>query len=358
MNTIDRTANLRAAAYWLLESQKQSPDDGYSAYYHIKSGWSNSYPETTGYIIPTMFRLREVFGEDFTDSAVRAADWLVDIQDEDGSYQGGLIGEGKYPVVFNTGQVMFGLNQAYKSTRKKKYLDSMKKSLEWLRIVQDTDGAWRRFLSKKGSGEFHIYSTRVALGILEGAKTLKQNDYYECARMNFEFACRFQKDNGWFEKTDLEEDRNDEPLLHFVAYTIEGLLRGGIFLKNKKYIAVAQKSLDALFRLQEEYGCLMGRNNAEWQPTVKWSCLTAVAQVAILWMMLYEILRTRKYLEAAITANDFLSDIQILDSSDPGVKGGLAGSFPLDDDYESCRYLNWATKFFVDSLMLERKYTR
>lgn len=358
MKRWERIKNLEAAAEWLLESQMHTSDNGYSAYFDIKTGWSNSYPETTGYIIPTMFKLGRIFGKKFTDSAIRAADWLVDIQHKDGSYQGGLIGEKRYPVVFNTGQILFGLSAAYKHIKNKKYSKAIEKILRWLTNIQSADGAWRRLLTKKGSGEFQIYYTRVAWGILEGAKILRDNGYYKSAIMNLNFSCRFQRSNGWFERTDLQEKTNNEPLMHFLAYTVEGLLEGGIFLRNKRYIDVARKTSDALLELQEKNGSLRARYDARWQPTVKWSCLTGIAQIAIVWLRLYEILKIKKYFKSGVRANDFLAQQQLLDTDNLGARGGIAGSYPLSGGYEPHRYLNWAIKFFIDSLLLERRFIK
>jgi hypothetical protein len=356
MRAIDR--DMSFAAEWLLESQAGSSDKGYRAYYDLDGGWSNSYPETTGYIIPTMAKLGMVFGRRFTQSAIQAADWLVDIQHKNGHYQGGLIGEKKHPVVFNTGQIIFGLSAAYKITKDKKYAYSINKTLDWLVNVQDDDGAWRRFLTKKGTGEFHIYKTRVAWGILEGASTLKERNYYKAAIANFDFAAKFQKRNGWFDKTDLKEETNDQPLLHFLAYTIEGFLEGGMFLKNKRYVNIAKKTADALLMLQEKDGSLKGRYDSEWQPTVKWSCLTAVAQLAGIWLRFYRICGQKKYLKGGMRANNFLARTQIKGCDDPGIRGGIAGSRPLMGGYEGNRYLSWATKFFIDSLILKRENNR
>ena len=59
---VDRAEALGAAIDWICKAQDASGDGGvarsYSLAYHRffkKRGWTASYPETTGYIIPTMF---------------------------------------------------------------------------------------------------------------------------------------------------------------------------------------------------------------------------------------------------------------------------------------------------------------
>src|SRR5579884_4253735 len=47
---------IEAGLAWLGRAQDQSAshDGGVARHYSLQSGWSTSYPETTGYIIPTL----------------------------------------------------------------------------------------------------------------------------------------------------------------------------------------------------------------------------------------------------------------------------------------------------------------
>ena len=129
-------------------------------------------------------------------------------------------------------------------------------------------------------------------------------------------------------------------------------------MKKSKYIMIAKKSADALLELQEKDGSLKARYDSKWRPAVNWCCLTGIAQVAIIWFRLYGVFHEKKYLHAALKANDFLCNQQPQDAKNSGINGGMAGSFPFNADYEPNRYLNWATKFFIDSLLLEKRYIR
>jgi hypothetical protein len=61
----------------------------------------------------------------------------------------------------------------------------------------------------------------------------------------------------------------------------------------------------------------------------------------------------RRYRDHADRMVDFLKALQCLDSADPGINGALAGSFPLLGSYMPGGYPNWATKYFLDALMLQ-----
>src|SRR6202158_5090542 len=54
--TIDLQSAIDAAIIWLGQAQDHSllRDGGVARHYSLLTGWSASYPETTGYIVPTM----------------------------------------------------------------------------------------------------------------------------------------------------------------------------------------------------------------------------------------------------------------------------------------------------------------
>ena len=43
-----------------------------------------------------------------------------------------------------------------------------------------------------------------------------------------------------------------------------------------------------------------------------------------------------------------------ISSADPAIRGGLAGSWPVDE-YGRLMVLDWATKFLIDALLEERE---
>lgn len=51
--------HLLAAIKWLCQAQDASEDGGVVGRYRLDRGWTSSYPETTGYIIPTFVSLAQ-----------------------------------------------------------------------------------------------------------------------------------------------------------------------------------------------------------------------------------------------------------------------------------------------------------
>jgi hypothetical protein len=71
------------------------------------------------------------------------------------------------------------------------------------------------------------------------------------------------------------------------------------------------------------------------------------------WARLYHVTRDEKYLRGLAGANRFLQSVQWQGTGNPGLDGGISGAYPLHGRYNRFHVLNWAVKFFADSLMFE-----
>src|SRR6476661_5593463 len=132
---------------WISRAQDNSlsADGGVARHFCLITGWGTSYPETTGYIIPTMIREAASSGDtSLLDRAQRMLDWLVKIQLPCGGFQGGAIGDlPVVPVTFNTGQILLGL-AAGVTAFGSDYRQAMISAADWLVSTQDSDGCWRK----------------------------------------------------------------------------------------------------------------------------------------------------------------------------------------------------------------------
>ena len=128
----------------------------------------SSYPETTGYIIPTFFAYASLTGRiEYRERAIRMAQWEADVQMENGAVQGGVIGFPPTPAIFNTGQVLFGWAAAYKETGSDAFARAAKRGADFLVAAMDSDGAWRRHGSRYAREGVNVYDARTAWGLLE-----------------------------------------------------------------------------------------------------------------------------------------------------------------------------------------------
>jgi hypothetical protein len=342
--------SLKAAVSWLLKSQDAMADNGFGSY-HLTRGWSSSYPETSGYIIPTLLNYASRYSDEKAlASSIAAADWLVSIQKPSGGWQGGRIDEDKPEIVFNTAQVIRGLLRAFNYSKKKKYLESLIKGCDWLCQVQHPEGFWKSFALMN---EHRVYDSFVDAPLLEAYNLTGKKAYKDNALNNLGWIVREkQKSNGWFEDCDNTIKHNKRPILHTIAYTIDGLLDCGEILDNDDFIEAGQKPADLLLRNFLTEGRLYGRYDENWKGTEYFIC-TGGAQMAIAWLKLYRQTVEECYLEAAVKMLDLLISIQRREiREDDDTKGALPGSFPVWGKYEPFAFPNWANKFFADALMM------
>jgi len=340
---------LQDAIIWLEKSI--NPDDGGFRTWYYAGGWTSSYPETSGYIIPTLLEYaQKQHRQDLIQRCIQTADWLIEIQKPTGGWQSGYIHENKKEVVFNTGQVIRGLYAIYKKTGEIKYLNPCIKACEWLCSIQEEDGSWQKhaFMNKKRVYESYVDHPLLLIALETGKK-----EFELAVRKNLHWILTQQLANGWFENCDNTIKHNDRPILHTIAYTLDGLIQCGILLNETKYIQSAQIAADRLLEIFNRNGWLNGRWNNEWKGSQAMIC-TGGAQIAIVWMRLFKYNQHAKYLEAAQKMNNQLCFIQKhhLDKSHPSF-GAIPGSFPLWGRYEPFGFPNWATKYFADSIMME-----
>ena len=348
-NAIDRGMS------WLCLAQDRSAsqDGGVAARYSLKTGWEVSYPETTGYVIPTMFeyaRLRRDAPK--RERAKRMLDWLVSIQMPEGAYPSGVAGvKPRVPTVFNTGQVLLGL-AAGVAELGEEYRPAMIRAADWLARVQDPDGCWRKYGSPLVAPGEKSYDTHAAWGLLEAARMEPDKPYAEAALANVRWALSQQHANGWFQKCCLSDPAR--PLTHTLGYALRGTIEAYRFARDEMFLAASLRAADGLLSALEPEGWLPGRLDHKWRRATSWVCLTGAVQIAICWMQLYRITGVGKYKDAGFLANKFVRRTMKISGS-PDTLGAIKGSFPGWGRYGRHEFLNWACKFFVDANMKEKE---
>lgn len=338
-----------AAIRWLHDAQdhSRSHDGGFARHYSVVDGWSTSYPETTGYIIPTLLAWSDRTGDaEPSVRARRALDWLVEIQLPDGGFPGGRIDQTPVvPVTFNTGQILLGL-AAGAERWPDDYSRPMIRAADWLRDTLDPDGCWRRFPTPFASAGDKAYETHVAWGLLEAHRILPTSGYQEAALRNVEWALSEQLSNGWFTNNCLKDA--DAPLTHTIGYVLRGVIEAHRATGHQPYLDAALRTANGAMSALQADGFLPGRLNRQWAGTTPWACLTGNVQIAWCWLYLQQATGGDDFGAAAERAIRYVRNrIQFV--SGDGRSGGVKGSFPIDGDYGRYQYLNWAAKFYVDA---------
>jgi hypothetical protein len=175
---------IEAGIIWLYRAQdcSASRDGGVARHYSLVSGWASSYPETTGYIVPTLIAYATL--ERNAEARRRARtmlDWLVSIQLPSGGYQGGCVDtDDRSPVTFNTGQILIGLAAGVEEFGD--YREPMQRAADWLLETQDRDGCWRRHPTPFAKPGGKAYETHVSWGLFEAERIAPQRGYADAAR--------------------------------------------------------------------------------------------------------------------------------------------------------------------------------
>jgi hypothetical protein len=333
---------------WLCHSQDVVGSGGVGCYEF--GGWTRGYPEVTGYIIPTVWAAHHHLGSaDLRRRAIRMTDWELRVQKPEGGFESFYEGDGRPPVVFNTGQALRGLLTTFRETGSDAYLDAAVRAADWIVAGQEDDGSWAR---QNYLGMKRVYDTYVAAPLADLANETGRADYRRAAVANCDFALAQRHHDGWFDLCDNTPAHNDIPLTHTLCYTIDGLLDVGKLVEEERYVHAARASADALAGQLGRTGRLAARFDREWKSAADYVCVTGSAQLGVILMKLEHLTGDRAYGDRARRIADFLAYVQDLNAVSVDQAGGLPGSYPIWGRYAPLKYPSWATKYFLDLLLM------
>lgn len=355
----DDRQHLNLTIDWLKKAQDKTADGGVSRGVSLvytgkgnDQGWQPSYPETTGYIIPTMLKAAQVLNnQDLARRAKLMADWERNIMFSDGAVHGGNIAMLPNKAIFDTGQVIRGLEAIYQLTKDDKYLKSAMKSADWiLSNEHNSEGRWIEHNAAMVSQQTTTYNVYAIAPLLKLGLEHNRDDLKQLGLRTAEYTVSQQNENSWFKDADFEV--RDDYLLHTIGYTIDGLWDIGVLLKHDKFLNSAQQALDQVINQMDDQGKIPGRLNSQWQGTVDWVCLTGSAQIGVTCMKVYRKTHDQKYFEAAAKLKEFLKTCQNnFDENYGGGLGAVWGSWPIKGKYGQYQALNWPAKYFADLLI-------
>ena len=291
-----------------------------------------SYPEVTGYTIPTLLSCG------VSEIALGLARWIISIQHPTGGYSGA---DGhRVPYVFDTGQVLRGLLAVAETLEPAR--DAIRHAADWMLAHADDgilrprrDSPWfrrygaapdqsrssyaahkrrSRYYRDRISEDIHLY----ALPPLEAAgRMLGEPRYTACVERSLDY---------YLGKRDLVQWRY---LSHFYGYVLEALVDLG-------QTDLACKGLHQVMEQQGQQGAIPA------VPGATWSCLPGSAQLACVGYKL-------GFMTFADLALRHLQSVQM-------PNGGFPGSYGPGAAYYSGTQVSWACKFFLDASNLHLRY--
>jgi uncharacterized protein YyaL (SSP411 family) len=350
----------RAAAAWLARAQDATPDDGVSYGYFpcdVAGGWDVSYPETTGYIIPSLIAFAKHDNDpSLIARALRMARWETSIQMPSGAVQGGKLmpPEKQTAAAFNTGMVLHGFSAAFRESFDPAIFAAGRQAADFLVNDMTPEGYFRTNGAFVAPDRIKAYNALCGWALYLFGQDAKEERYIAAAIRAAEGAMKQQRENGWIADNCLTDP--NAPLTHTIGYTLQALIEIGVLAKRPEFIEAALKGVEPLVTRLSPTGRLAGRYRADWTPAVGSTCLTGSAQIAIVLYRLTKELGDQRWAAAADRIVDWLKASQVVDCADPGVNGALAGSLPIFGEYMTGGYPNWATKYFLDALMLQETH--
>ena len=342
-------AVITACLDWLGRAQDMSAssDGGVARDYSFVAGWATSYPETTGYIVPTFLQHANVRDDPaLRERARRMLDWMVSIQFPEGGFMGGKIdAQPRVPVTFNTGQILIGLAAGVREFGDA-YREPMNRAAGWLRDTLDEDGCWRRFPTPFASPGEKVYETHVSWGLFEAARIEPERGYGEAGLKQVDWALTKQRPNGWFASCCLSDPAF--PLTHTIGYVLRGVIEAYLYSGRDDLLAAAERTACGVMQAQREDGYMAAHLDSEWRAAADYACLTGIVQLASCWLLLYRATGETQYRDAGYRANAYVRRTVRVNGG-PDLRGGVKGAFPVDGGYGTFQFLNWAAKFCVDS---------
>jgi MoaA/NifB/PqqE/SkfB family radical SAM enzyme/predicted SAM-dependent methyltransferase len=351
--------HLLYAINWLKKSHDVTEDGGSSAMFYLRENrWHTSYPETTGYLIPTFLNYSKLYNDfEMFDRAVQMGDWEISIQRNEGGIGEPANAKQSEPRVFNTAQVLYGFLSLYQSTLEERFLQAAIKAGDWIVTKQNKNGSWHDYTH---DGENCVHARTALplylLGILTGDKK-----YSLSAEKFVEWALEQVNGNGWFNNTSINTP-NEKPWTHLIGYVLQGLyeisnLTNNIVLKNR-IIRSLEAAADAICNTYDLYKSklpgLPGTLDCNWKSDDQYTCITGNAQIAIFLAELRGTIDKDIYTRISDQLTNNIISVQLIDNiHNDNLLGGLTGSYPVSGGYCPDTIPNWGVKFFSDLLILK-----
>jgi len=351
--------HLKACMQWLVKAQDANSGGGVSATYNIGiANWGVDYPETTGYIIPNFICYAKFTNdESYLKRAIDMGDWEIAIQSPEGGAGEPVGVYGLRPRIFNTGQVMIGWLALYEETGNAKYLDATIKAADWIVSNQDDDGKW----TKSTYSGPKAYHSRVAWVLLELFSITKNDTYRVSVERSLNWIMAQATHNAWFNNNSLSEP--GKPWTHLIGYVLVGLLE--IYRMNRNnsqfeplihLLSVAAKNIANIYiqikKKNSPFKMLPGTLDFNWNSVDNWSCITGNAQIEFFLRRMYNDYKDQVLIKAADMLITDIKSCHFIDGiTDKNVYGGLPGSYPVYGPYQTYAITNWGVKFFADSLL-------
>ncbi len=329
---------------WIKLSFQVNNNLGSSAHQTISGKWSISYPETTGYLVPTLLSASLYKDdEELSQLAHRQLIYFKSINSIDGGFYSN--NQKNKKLFFDNSQIQFGLIALYKLNN-----DQIKNTLidnyNWLLEQIEPD---KPIINNSYKTDYiPSYFSRSCWALLETEQVLNIDHSHKTYSL-LDLVKNKKNKNHSFKSWSF--DGRDRAFSHSIIYAFRGLLESAIILKDQTLI---DQTLDSVKYINQEIvpkfkNQLWGSYDQKWKPDTSYICSVGNAQFCLLLLLSYKITDDPSYLKniVALARPLISSQNNILNSQ----KGALPSSIPIWGKYQRFNYTNWTQKFYTDLLL-------
>ena len=333
---------LQSNLLWIKQSFKVNNNLGSSGIRSLKGSWGDVYPETTGYLVPTLHKLGLFLGdEEACELAIHQLAYFESIQNEDGSFY--QSNDNQRPILFDTAQILEGLHYLAHTVQKSKPVLKMTiQAVDWLGKQLDKEG---NFTDYQYVANYNpAYHSRVAWK-MASAELIKYSKPRTKTKALIDRIAELQNENKTYKNWGFEAGA--PAFSHTVAYTLRGLWECADITHNRKLRKSVLKSITELAKSIDENG-VAGSYDNNWQGDYGFLCAAGNAQLAILFTSVYRYSGDKKFLDLL---SPLLQPLLKAQRSKLIHRGAIPSSIPMRGAYQRFKYTNWTQKFFCDAIL-------
>jgi|GEM_PF-1409949 len=335
--------SLEANLSWIYKSFKVNKHLGSSGSRNVLGKWSPPYPETTGYLLPTLLNAAPYYQQENLISLSKLQlKFFEGIKTIDGAYCQNMA-EAE-PIVFDVAQILLGFIALVPYMEKSTpLLEEIEITRQWLRDILNEKGEFIAFNYVK---DFQpAYYSRIAWPLAAAEIIIDSKPSYKTKAL-IQRLTESQNDNHSFKNWGF---RKGQPALtHTIAYTLRGLWEYAEILNSKKIKKQVTLALHRLSKTIRIDGQVAGSYTEDWVGDHSFICSSGNAQLALLYLMVYERNRDKIFLERIVA---LLKPLIIAQKKTSINAGAISSSIPISGSYQRYKYTNWTQKFYSDALM-------
>ncbi len=304
--------------------------------------WTGDYAETTGYLIENLLEFNTACNPEMKHVAASAGAWLVRIQSQDGYFFSGT--HFNTPSVFNTAQILFGLDQLYRHTHESKYKDSLSKAFLWLIHSMNENAHFSVGLYH--SDFYSAYYARALWAMLLIDESYFNSKYRNLLENSVDVLYSYNVSGQTLHNMGFFPDK--PALLHTVMYSLEGLYESSKILGRSDIESCSLQLLEKLVNHISQMKSTPGKLFPDFSFDTSFICVTGQAQLCSL---LLKVDRSIDFPLFRGTAHKLFQQLLNWQNHSHNSEhcGALPSSIPVWGKYFPFRYTNWTLKFFLDA---------